>query len=147
MKTRYVEDDPNLREIVAFAVGLEPVIDLRSYSSRAAALAALEADPAWSPNGLFLDVMMPGMDGVATLREIRCRWPHAEAPAISISAKRDPPLVNLDPHAAGFVEKPFDPLALGGRLLQLFSGAVARPLDGPREAAWPGPATHTLRSA
>lgn len=122
MKILYVEDDADLREIVAFGLGLEPTIDLRTIDSGEAALRVLDSEPDWRPDGLLLDVMMPGMDGVATLGAIRRRPEHARTPAAFISAKRDPRLAQVDPYVTGLVEKPFDPMTLAQRLRRLFSG-------------------------
>lgn len=120
MKILYVEDDPDLREIVTIAVGLDASMELRAFSSGEAALKALDAGN-WRPDALLLDVMMPGLDGVATLREIRRRAQYATTPAAFISAKRDPSLAAADSHVVGLLDKPFDPMTLPARLVELFS--------------------------
>jgi CheY-like chemotaxis protein len=83
----------------------------------------------WRADGLLLDVMMPGLDGVATLREIRQRPQFAATPAAFISAKRDPSLATVDPYVVGMLEKPFDPMTLAARLLELFSNCPSEAQD------------------
>ena len=66
------------------------------------------------PDLILLDVMMPGMDGPATLRELKKIEEAAEIPIIFMTAKVQTHEIEEynDLGAIGVVVKPFDPVAL-----------------------------------
>lgn len=61
-----IEDDPDIREGVRILLGSENY-EVREAPDGAKGLAALEE----STDLVILDVMMPGMSGLSTCREIR----------------------------------------------------------------------------
>jgi DNA-binding response OmpR family regulator len=71
-------------------------------------------------DGILLDVEMPVMDGLSTLRELR-RW-HAHIPVIMMSAENDPEKlkVAIELGALGYVPKPIDEARLGQQCKHLF---------------------------
>jgi CheY-like chemotaxis protein len=80
---------------------------------------------------ILLDMMMPGMDGLETLRRIRTHAQLAAVPVIFMTAKvqkRD-----LDAYlmagAAGVIAKPFDPMELPHQIRRLLGA------DGERLAS------------
>ncbi|MCU1372755.1 MAG: response regulator receiver protein, partial [Actinomycetia bacterium] len=74
------------------------------------------------PDAIILDVMMPGMDGPATLAELRADPATADIPVVFLTAKVQSierrRLEELG--AAGVVAKPFDPMTLAGELSAAF---------------------------
>ena len=70
MTTRilYVDDEPDLREVAVMSLELDPDFEVRDCGSGEAALGIARA---WKPALILLDMMMPGMDGPATLRALR----------------------------------------------------------------------------
>ena len=70
------------------------------------------------PDAVVLDVMMPGMDGPATLAELRADPVTASIPVVFLTAKVQAAerrrLEELG--AAGVVAKPFDPMSLATEL-------------------------------
>jgi DNA-binding response OmpR family regulator len=69
---------------------------------------------AQKPDLLLLDIMMPGMDGFAVLRELK-RYPElAGMPVIIFSAKPKSAMIELfGPEGiSGYVSKPYDPQEL-----------------------------------
>jgi CheY-like chemotaxis protein len=70
---------------------------------------------------VLLDVMMPGLDGPATLRRLRDGPLAAAVPVIFLTAKAAATdrerLRSLG--AAGVIAKPFDPMALPGELARI----------------------------
>jgi len=70
-------------------------------------------------DAVLLDVMMPGMDGLETLRRLRQKW---DTPVIMLTAKGDEAdrEVGLDQAADDFVPKPFRPRELLARLRARF---------------------------
>lgn len=112
----YVDDEPDIREIVAIALGLEAGLEVRVSASGADAL--VEAAN-WRPHLILLDVMMPGMDGPTTLRKLRAQPHGAHVPVVFITARTQTHEVQrlMSLGAAGVIPKPFDPLKLAESVL------------------------------
>jgi len=74
------------------------------------------------PDLLLLDVMMPGMDGPATLRALRALSETEAVPAIFMTARALPgEIAALQAEGAlGVITKPFDPMALAGQVRALW---------------------------
>lgn len=116
LKVLYVDDDPDIREIVSLSLGLDPGFSVETADSGSSALAAIDAG--LTPDVIVTDVMMPVMDGPATLAEIR-RRPHLQAtPVIFLTAraqaKERTRFIELG--AADVITKPFDPTTLAKEL-------------------------------
>lgn len=96
-----------------------------------AALARLGDAQAPRPDAVILDVMMPGRDGLETLRELRARNP---VPVIMLSARGEPVdrVIGLELGADDYIAKPFLPRELLARVrarLRPASGALQEPVD------------------
>ena len=122
LKLLYVDDEPDLREIAGFAFDLDPEIELRTYPSGAAALAAMRAET-WRPDGILLDVMMPDMDGPTTLQRLRQIGGLEVTPAIFITARAQPGERQsyLELGAIEVITKPFDPMTLAADIRSILS--------------------------
>jgi DNA-binding NtrC family response regulator len=77
-----VDDDAAIRELLSFIV-TEAGYEVDAFSSGAEVLARSGQPPA----AVLLDLMMPGVDGVAVLKEINRRYP--QLPVIMITADND----------------------------------------------------------
>ena len=112
MRVLYVDDEPDIREIAALGLSLDPEFEVRTAASGAEALETL-AD--WTPDLVLLDVMMPEMDGPETLSRIRSLDKGADVRVVFITARAQRSEIQdfamLD--AAGVIAKPFDPMTLG----------------------------------
>jgi CheY-like chemotaxis protein len=107
----YVDDEPDIREIVQMALGLVPTL---SVSTADSGLHALQSMQASRPDLVLLDVMMPNMDGPTTLQQMR-RQPELQSiPVIFMTAKAMPQEVARFRAlgAAAVIAKPFDPMLL-----------------------------------
>lgn len=106
------EDDDDARDIVEVTLTLEATIKVRAFSSGAAALDHLRTAPA--PDLILLGTAMAGLDGPATLAQIRRMFALARVPAVFLAANADGAegarLMSLG--AAGIIAKPLDPLRL-----------------------------------
>ncbi len=113
IKILCVDDDPDIRTIAVMALGLDPGIEVHAASSGSEALLVLRGD-AWRPDAVLLDVMMPVMDGLATLAAIRALGGNEDLPVIFMTARARKE--DLDSYrsqgATGVIVKPFDPLHL-----------------------------------
>lgn len=123
----YVDDEPDVREIVQMALGLVEDFTVHTCETGERALALL---PDLKPDLVLLDVMMPGMDGPTTLSRMRADPALADIPVIFITAKAMPQEVARlrQLGAADILAKPFDPMLLGQQVLALWESMA----DGRR---------------
>ena len=84
---------------------------------------ALEKAPAFGPDLILLDVMMPGMDGPTTLKGLREIPALAQTPVIFMTAKVQPREVAqlVACGALDVLAKPFDPMALSDALRRIWA--------------------------
>ncbi len=110
-KIMMVDDEPHIRRIGELSlrgVGRWQVV-LAGSGREAVELARRE-----QPDVILLDVMMPGMDGPATLAELRDHDDTRFIPVIFLTAKAQRHEVERYRllGAAGVLTKPFDPMTL-----------------------------------
>lgn len=115
----YVEDDPDIQQIAMMVLETIAGFTLKACSSGAE---ALEHAIDFQPDLILLDVMMPGMDGPETLRELR-KFPQLQkTPTVFMTAKVQPQEVQeyLTMGALGVIAKPFDPMTLADELRSIW---------------------------
>ncbi len=107
----YVDDDADIREIALMSLQIDPELDARSCASGRQALVEAQA---WRPDLVLLDVMMPDMDGPATLEAMRKLPGLEQTPVVFITARTHSNDIQrfLALGATGVIAKPFDPLGL-----------------------------------
>lgn len=112
-----VEDDPDIQVIARLALETVGGLHVVVADSGEAALSTLEG---FTPDLILLDVMMPGLDGPATLRRLRQRPATAATPAIFMTAKAQANAIQglLDQGAIAVITKPFDPMTLADEIKQ-----------------------------
>lgn len=106
-----VEDDPDIRSILEFSLRQVGGLEVLMCASGDDALAQL---PAFGPQLVLMDVMMPGLSGPQTLQAMRERNWLQGVPVVFLTAKamRDE-LESLMTHGvSGIIVKPFDPVRL-----------------------------------
>ena len=106
-----VDDEPDVLFLARRS--LEKVGGL-TVTSASGGMAALEILGATRPDLILLDVMMPEVDGPATLKLIRANPDYDHIPIIFITARVRSSEVEdyLALGASGVVAKPFDPMTL-----------------------------------
>jgi CheY-like chemotaxis protein len=107
----HVDDEPDIREVVELALSLDPDFMLQGCGSGSEALAVAAE---WQPDMVLLDVMMPVMDGPATLVQLRENARTASIPVIFMTARAQAREVDRfrSLGAVGVIPKPFDPMTL-----------------------------------
>jgi CheY-like chemotaxis protein len=107
-----VEDQQDIREIVAISLGIDPDIALRTAASGYEALDILSRG--FQPDVILLDVMMPEIDGIETLSRVRALPDHAGTPVIFMTARtmEHEQARYRALGAVGVIPKPFDPMTL-----------------------------------
>jgi two-component system, OmpR family, response regulator len=112
LRVLVVDDDERLYELIASYLEQNDVSPVSAENGRRALdLLGREAFDA-----VLLDVMMPGMDGLAVLKTLRTRWP--SLPVIMLTAKGDETdrVVGLELGADDYLAKPFSPRELLARI-------------------------------
>jgi CheY-like chemotaxis protein len=107
----HVDDEPDIREVVELSLGLDSDFVVKSCGSGKEALAVAAE---WQPDFILLDVMMPVMDGPATLVRLRENAKTADIPVIFMTARAQAREVDRfrSLGAVGVIPKPFDPMTL-----------------------------------
>jgi CheY-like chemotaxis protein len=107
----HVDDEPDIREVVDLSLGLNPEFEVRACASGAEAIVTATE---WSPYLILLDVMMPGMDGPATLAQLRNNLQTSDIPVLFMTARAQTREVEkfITLGAQGVICKPFDPMTL-----------------------------------
>ncbi|HEU4339389.1 MAG TPA: response regulator [Planctomycetota bacterium] len=120
-----IEDEEDIRKVQAIA--LEELGGFKVLSCASGAEAIQEA-PAFGPQLILLDVMMPGMDGPTTLKSLRTIAGLEETPVIFVTAKVQPDEVEyyLELGALEVISKPFDPMTLASQLRHIWELRHAR---------------------
>lgn len=117
----YVDDEPDIREIVQMSLSLVAGLDVQVCESGERALQSM---PLIKPDLVLLDVMMPGMDGPSTLQKMRATPDLAKIPVVFMTAKAMPQEVARfrELGAVSVIAKPFDPLQLGNQVIAIWEG-------------------------
>jgi CheY-like chemotaxis protein len=110
-----VDDEDYVREVAQMTLEVMAGWEVRTASSGVEALSAAAEDP---PDAILLDVVMPEMDGPATLARLRAHPATAAVPVIFLTARaRGAEQRRLArTGAAAVLAKPFDPSLLAGQL-------------------------------
>ena len=111
LRILHVDDEPDIREVVELSLSLDPAFSVRSCASGGDALSAVAE---WPPDLILCDVMMPVMDGPATLARLR-ESPHtAHIPLVFMTARAQTRELEhfKSLGATGVIAKPFDPMTL-----------------------------------
>lgn len=113
-----VDDDDAIREVIEIALRIVGGMGVISAASGAHCLKLARED---TPDAILLDVMMPSMDGVATLERLRRDPTTRDIPVILVTAKvrandrrRWERLSHL-----GVITKPFDPMTLASEVTSM----------------------------
>lgn len=115
MRVLYVEDEPDIQTVARLALETLGGFTVEICSSGNEALARA---PAFDPQLILLDVMMPVMDGPTTLGKLRELPQFAFTPVVFMTAKVQPGEV-AEYKAIGAVDvipKPFDPMTLSNQV-------------------------------
>ena len=115
----YIDDEPDIREVVGMALGLESQFTVHTADSGERGLALARQV---KPDLVLLDVMMPGLDGPSTLSRMRSDPQLAASPVIFMTAKAMPQeLARFKVlGAAGVIAKPFDPMKLAQQVFGIW---------------------------
>jgi DNA-binding response OmpR family regulator len=111
LRALVAEDDPGIRRLIAAMLELDGW-DVREAGDGAEAV-AIAGD--WHPDAVVIDVMMPTMDGLTAVRELRDAPGGDEVAVVMVSAKPGAEDAARDAGSDDFLAKPFDPDELSAR--------------------------------
>jgi len=118
-----IDDDDDIREVAQLTLEMGASWTVLSADSGAL---GLEMASSASPDAILLDVMMPELDGPATLERLRADPRTSKIPVIFLTAKARPAdrdrLKGLD--VTGVLAKPFDPVQLPGQIAALLGWSL-----------------------
>jgi CheY-like chemotaxis protein len=119
-----VEDDPDIQIVTSLALRGFGGYDVQVCGSPREAVGAAES---FGPDLILLDVMMPGMDGVATFGMLRRAATTSAIPVIFMTAKVRPHEISryTEMGALGVVAKPFEPDGLVDTIRTIWERAHA----------------------
>ena len=91
---------------------------------------ALQTVESWQPDLVLMDVMMPGLDGYETTRQIRGRWPEIKVVGVSANVFEEAERKAYECGMSPYVRKPYKELELLHTLGEMLS-VVYRYEDDP----------------
>lgn len=121
-KILLVEDEQDIQEVARLS--LETIGSFTVQVCNSGKDALTEA-PVFKPDLILLDVMMPGMDGLATLKTLR-QSPNTDInniPVIFMTAKAQAHEMKnyITSGAIGAISKPFDPMTLAEQIKEIWN--------------------------
>jgi CheY-like chemotaxis protein len=114
-KILIIDDEDDIREVAALSLESVAGWEVIKASSGAQGLARAEE---YLPDAILLDVMMPGMDGPTTFRELRKNQATAGIPVLLLTAKVQGTDQRrfADLGVDAVLLKPFDPMTLSAQI-------------------------------
>jgi two-component system OmpR family response regulator/two-component system alkaline phosphatase synthesis response regulator PhoP len=125
-----VEDEANIRELVSLHLRLEHAVPVEAADGPAALALARER----RFDLVILDLMLPGIDGLALCRAIRKGSPNQTTPILMLTARREESdkVLGLDSGADDYLAKPFGVRELMARVRALLRRSAGP--DAPAQA-------------
>jgi two-component system phosphate regulon response regulator PhoB len=119
-----VEDDQDIRELISYNLGKEGYTVVPAESGEQ----ALKLIETTNPDIIILDIMLPGMDGIEVLRNLKQGSRHAAVPVIMATAKSEDSdiITGLELGADDYIAKPFSPKVLIARVRSLLRRTQSR---------------------
>jgi two-component system, OmpR family, response regulator len=126
----FVEDDPDIQIVAKMALEAIGGFLVLACGSGSEALSRLGE---FGPDLVLLDVMMPGMDGPATMAALRDTPSGRDLPVVFMTSRVQAQEVAAyrEMGAADVIAKPFDPMALSEQVRSVWDSLRAR-LDSAR---------------
>ena len=115
MRILIIDDEDDIREVAALSLEATAGWEIITASC---GLDGIRAAADGKPNAILMDVMMPGMDGPTTFRQMQLNPEIAKIPVLLLTAK----VQGVDQRrfaglgVAGVLFKPFDPLTLASQI-------------------------------
>jgi len=114
-KILVVEDEEDIQELIRYNLEKEGFKNLQVVDCGEKALEALKS---FSPDIILLDLMLPGMDGLAVCRQLKGSQETSKIPVIMLTAKSEETdiIIGLEMGADDYIAKPFSNKVLIARI-------------------------------
>ena len=113
-----IDDEEAIREVVQMGIEIEEGWNVLIASSGIEGITLAKTQ---QPDAILLDVMMPDMDGISTLSELKAQTKTKSIPVIFLTAKTQAAdkkqFQKLG--VAGIITKPFNSVTLGSRIAKI----------------------------
>lgn len=118
-----VDDEADIRQVARLALEALGGFEVRECASGLAAPRAVEE---FAPQLILMDMMMPGQDGVETLKVLRASGATSRIPVVFMTAKVQPQEVSAfrSLGALDVIAKPFDPMTLAQTVRKIWERQV-----------------------
>jgi CheY-like chemotaxis protein len=115
----YAEDEPDIQMVARLALEMVGGFTIEICNNGREALEKIES---FAPQLILLDMMMPEMDGITTLSNIKATPELATLPVVFMTAKVQPSEVAQykELGAAAVLSKPFDPMTLADAVRRIW---------------------------
>jgi two-component system OmpR family response regulator len=126
MKVLLIDDEEDIRKVGHLS--LEKVGKFQTLIA-ACGREGLDLAASNRPDLILMDMMMPGMDGLTALAELRQTPALREIPVIFMTAKvqRNEIARYISMGALGVIQKPFDPMTLPAEIRKIMDARAAGP--------------------
>ena len=113
-----IDDEETIQEVVQVGIEIEAGLEVTVASSGAE---GIEVAQAQQPDAILLDVMMPDMDGISTLSQLKANAKTQSIPVILLTAKTQTAdkkqFQNVE--VVGIITKPFNSMTLASRIAKI----------------------------
>ncbi|MFT7433089.1 MAG: two-component system OmpR family response regulator [Alphaproteobacteria bacterium] len=118
-KILYIEDDPSIAEVTTMTFEMIGGFEVKHLFSGQEGLDEFDK---YKPQLILIDMIMPDMDGLETIKKLRQFPTGQDVPVIFITAKAQMHEQQdyIESGAVGVIIKPFDPVQLCVRVQQLW---------------------------
>ena len=119
VRIMHVEDDTSIQDVARVALEIVGGFQVCTCSC---GQDALDKFSTFSPQLVLLDVMMPGMDGPTTLKNLQQNFDLSQVPVVFMTAKVQSSEIESYKAlgARDVVVKPFDPMTLSSQIRQIW---------------------------
>ncbi|MEM9923180.1 MAG: response regulator [Cyanobacteria bacterium P01_D01_bin.50] len=118
-----IDDEETIQEVVQVGIEIEAGWDVAIASSGAE---GIEVAQAQQPDVILLDVMMPDMDGISTLSQLKANIKTQSIPVILLTAKTQAAdkkqFQNVE--IMGVITKPFNSMTLASRIAKILQWEI-----------------------
>ncbi|MEI9904209.1 MAG: response regulator [Asticcacaulis sp.] len=129
-----VEDNPDIAELLVVRLDLAGYMTCKTKDADS----AISAVFGFKPNGILLDIGLPGRDGFVVLQTLKMHSKTRDIPVLMLTARQGMGDIRLALAlgAKDYVTKPFDDQKLLFRIARMMGEVVPKPSRESRTVSW-----------